>query len=455
MRAFVLALAQQCALAFERAQLYEATDRARREAEEANRAKSQFLATMSHEIRTPINAALGYAELLTLGLAGPVTEQQKDYLGRLRLSSQHLLGLVNEVLDLSKAEAGQMTVACEPARTGDAVAAATAITLPLAQTKGIRLVDQSAGGPGAPYVGDEQRVRQIVVNLLSNAVKFTPAGGSVIVACDTTPQAPPSPHLSGRGPWAYIRVEDTGMGIAPDEQERVFEPFVQAEAGLTRTAGGTGLGLTISRRLARLMGGELTVESRVGAGSAFTLWLPAGVAADALRGAAGGPPLRGDPPRAEGLAAVGAFLRERLERVVEDYVERIRRDPFFPADVRQLPSAKIEDHGITFLGDLAQSLVAIEETGGPQSDILRDGTEIQRFISELHGQQRHRLAWTEAQLARDYEHLTDAVEAVVRRRGSDGAPEIETAIRVLGQLVTAAAAAARRAIRHASQSAAP
>ena len=453
MRAFVLALAQQCALAFERAQLYEATDRARREAEEANRAKSQFLATMSHEIRTPINAALGYAELLTLGLAGPVTEQQKDYLSRLRLSSQHLLGLVNEVLDLSKAEAGQMTVAAEPARTGDAVAAATAITLPLAQAKGIRLVDQSAGDPGVPYVGDEQRVRQILVNLLSNAVKFTPAGGSVTIECDRARQAPPSPHLSGRGPWAYIRVEDTGMGIASDEQERVFEPFVQAEAGLTRTAGGTGLGLTISRRLARLMGGELTGESRVGAGSAFTLWLPAGTAAGVLRAdAAGGQPLRGDPPRAEGLAAVGAFLRERLERVVEDYVERVRRDPFFPADVREMAAAKIEDHAITFLGDLAQSLVAIEDTGGPQSDILRDGTEIQRFIAELHGQQRHRLAWTEAQLARDYEHLLDAVEAVVRRRGPDGAAEIETAVRVLGQLVAVAAAAARRAFRHASQS---
>ena len=456
-RAFMLALAQQCALALERAQLYAAAERARHEAEEANRAKSQFLATMSHEIRTPINAALGYAELLALGLAGPVTEQQQDYLGRLRTSSQHLLGLINEVLDLSKAEAGQMTVVREPAMTGGAVGAAVTITLPLADGKGIRLVDQGAGEPGIPYVGDEQRVRQIVVNLLSNAVKFTPPGGSVTVTCDTAAEAPASPHLSGRGPWAVIRVEDTGMGIAAGEQERVFEPFVQAEAGLTRTAGGTGLGLTISRRLARLMGGELTVQSRAGAGSTFTLWLPAGAPAEAP---AGSQPLRVEPPRPEGLAAVGAFLRERLERVLEDYVERLRHEPALPPDVREMPTAKLEDHGITFLGDLAQCLVAIEETGGLHSDILRDGTAIQRFISELHGQQRHRLGWTEAQLARDYDHMTAALEAMVRRRVPDGAapgggPEIETAVRVLRQLIGVAAAAAHRAFRHASQTAAP
>jgi signal transduction histidine kinase len=304
-------------------------DAARRAAEAANRAKGDFLATMSHEIRTPINAALGYAELMQLGLAGPVTEQQKEYLGRLRLSSQHLLGLVNEVLDLSKAEAGQMTVAHEPAMTGEAIAAATALTLPLADTKGVRLVDRRPGEPGVPYVGDEQRVRQILVNLLSNAVKFTPPGGVVTVACDTAREAALAGAPSGPGPWAYIRVEDTGMGIAPEEQERVFDPFVQAEPGLTRTAGGTGLGLTISRRLARLMGGDLTVESRPGAGSAFTLWLPAG-GADAARAAPSLQLLRDAPPRPEGLAAAGAFLRERLERVLEDYVERVRRDPTLP-----------------------------------------------------------------------------------------------------------------------------
>ena len=451
MRAFMMALTQQCALAFERAQLYAATERARQEAEEANRAKSQFLATMSHEIRTPINAALGYAELMVLGLAGPVTEQQKDYLGRLRMSSQHLLGLVNEVLDLSKAEAGQMTVAREPAMTGEAVAAAVTITLPLAEAKGIRLIDERAGEPGVPYVGDQQRVRQIVVNLLSNAVKFTPPGGNVTISCDTAPQAPSSAHLSGRGPWANIRVEDTGVGIAPDEQERVFAPFVQAEAGLTRTAGGTGLGLTISRRLARLMGGELTVESRPGAGSTFTLWLPGGGPTEAMRDASGVQPLRAEPTKPEGLAAIGAFLRERLERVLEDYVERVRKDTSFPPELQTTPAAKIEDHGISFFGDLAQSLVVIEETGGPQSDILRDGTEIQRFISELHGQQRHRMGWTEAHLARDYEHQSDALEGMVRRRAPEATGEVETSVRVLRHLMALAAAAARRAYRHASQ----
>jgi hypothetical protein len=184
----------------------------------------------------------------------------------------------------------------------------------------------------------------------------------------------------------------------------------------------------------------------------FTLWLPGGGATDAAaREASGVQPLRAEPTRPEGLAAVGAFLRERLERLLEDYVERVRNDPTLPPDVRTMAAAKIEDHGITFLGDLAQSLVAIEETGGPQSDILRDGTEIQRFISELHGQQRHRLGWTEAQLARDYEHQADALEAMVRRQAAESTREVETAVRVLRHLITLAAIAGRRAYRHASQ----
>jgi Signal transduction histidine kinase len=299
-------------------------------------------------------------------------------------------------------------------------------------------------------VGDEQRVRQIVVNLLSNAVKFTPPGGTVTISCEMRQQAAASTHLTGPGPWACIRVEDTGMGIASDEQERVFEPFVQAEARLTRTAGGTGLGLTISRRLARLMGGELTVESRVGAGSTFTLWLPGG-ATDAPSEREIVQPLRAEPPRPEGLAAIGAYLRARLERVLEDYVERVRRDSTFPPTVRTMTAAQIEDHGITFCADVAQSLVAIEETGGPQSEMLRDGTAIQRFVSELHGQQRARLGWTEAQLTRDFEHLADAIEFVVRRSVAEASGETETAVRVLRQLIAVAATAAHRAFRHASQ----
>jgi hypothetical protein len=164
--------------------------------------------------------------------------------------------------------------------------------------------------------------------------------------------------------------------------------------------------------------------------------------------------LRAAHPRPEGLAAVGAFLRERLERVLEDYVGRIRRDPSYPPDTATMPAARIEDHSVTFLGDLAQCLVAIDETGGLESDILRDGTAIQRFVAELHGRQRHRLGWTEAHLARDYEHQADAVEALVRRRAPAVAAETETGVRVVRQLIALAAAAARRAFRHAAQAAA-
>jgi signal transduction histidine kinase len=176
------------ALALENAQLHRGVlERAEEDA--TNRAKSEFLATMSHEIRTPINAIVGYTELLALGLAGPISTQQRDFLHRIRLSGSHLIGLVSEVLDLAKAEANELVVAREPALTAPAVAGAMSLTLPAAQSKGVRLID---GSPDAvvTYVGDEQRVRQVLVNLLSNAVKFTPRGGSVTVMCGRSADAP-------------------------------------------------------------------------------------------------------------------------------------------------------------------------------------------------------------------------------------------------------------------------
>jgi PAS domain S-box-containing protein len=463
------------AAAAQRERLLAESEAAREAAEVASRARGEFLATMSHELRTPLNAIGGYTELLALGVAGPVTEQQRDYLARLRASSRHLLGLVNEVLDLAKSEAGEMTVAREPGMTGPVVAAALSLVHPQAEAKGIRLVDGREGGAGIAYVGDEARVRQILVNLLTNAVKFTPSGGRITISCeavtgqaaagrapsgDGAPGSAPGSAPLGDGPWAAVRVEDTGVGIAPAEQERVFEPFHQVEAGHTRAQGGTGLGLAISRRLARLMGGDLTLESQPGAGSTFTLWLAADTRPDSTGEEAGGAPattadatvgeaLRAPAPPPAGLAAAGAFLRERLERVLEDYVARLRRDPALPPSVRTMPAAELEDHGITFLGDLVQSLVAIEQAGGAGSDIVRDGTEIQRLVAELHARQRARLGWTEAQLARDFAHHADALEAMARRRTAATPAETETAVRVLRQLVDGAAGAARRAFRHA------
>jgi signal transduction histidine kinase len=250
-------------------------EEARRAAEHASHVKSQFLATMSHEIRTPINAIIGYTELLDLGIAGTLTDGQRAQLARIRASGRHLVGLIDDVLDLSKVEAGQMAVELSPGVAGDAVDTALSLVRPQAAAKAIQLAGVCQGDTNAPYVGDEARVQQILINLLSNAVKFTPSRGHVSVRCGTSNTGPLLASADGGGRWTHFTVEDTGIGIPGDKIESIFQPFTQVESGYTRTHGGTGLGLTISRRLARLMGGDLTVESHEGDGSRFTLWLPA------------------------------------------------------------------------------------------------------------------------------------------------------------------------------------
>jgi signal transduction histidine kinase len=262
-------------------------ERARAEADEANRAKSSFLANMSHELRTPINAVMGYAELLTMGVTGPVTPNQQAQLERIRVSSAHLLTLIDDILDVAKVEAGHMTVEHAREPVAEVVAEALALVGLQAQAGALTLQDECGASP-AHYMGDRARVRQIVVNLLSNAVKFTPAGGRVTIRCGTTGRPNPDARLAGAGPWTFLAVEDTGIGIPPGQLPRIFQPFVQAEEGHTRTRGGTGLGLTISRQLARLMGGDLTATSSEGTGSRFVLWLPAvtaeaGALDDAIR----------------------------------------------------------------------------------------------------------------------------------------------------------------------------
>lgn len=246
---------------------------ARAEADEANRAKSFFLANMSHELRTPINAVIGYTQLLNMGLTGPVTPEQQAQLGRIRASSAHLLSLIDDILDLAKVEAGHMTVEHAREPVADVVAEAVALVRLQAEAGDLTLESQCRDSR-VMYVGDRDRVRQILVNLLSNAVKFTGAGGRVTIRCGTTATPEPRAQLAGSGPWTYLSVEDTGIGIAAGQLPRIFQPFIQAEEGHTRTKGGTGLGLTISRQLARLMGGDLTVTSSEGSGSCFVVWLP-------------------------------------------------------------------------------------------------------------------------------------------------------------------------------------
>ena len=235
--------------------------------ESANRTKSEFLATLSHELRTPLNAIGGYTELIELGVAGTVTEDQRSYLARIRTSQQHLLAIINDLLNYSRSEAGQLTYAIRPVSLHDVVESALPMMVPQARAKGIH-VDHGPCPANVDAWADEQKVEQIVLNLLSNAVKFTPREGDVSVSCGVE---------SDR---ATITVKDTGPGVPPEKAEAIFEPFVQLGRTLTSQQEGTGLGLAISRDLARAMGGDLTVEPVAGGGACFTLVLPAVLKAD-------------------------------------------------------------------------------------------------------------------------------------------------------------------------------
>ena len=266
-------LARRTAVAIDNSLIFRSSIALRIEAEAASSAKSDFLAKMSHEIRTPINAMIGYAELIQMGVSGATTEAQTKQLGRIRSSGEHLISLVDEILDLAKIEAGRMAVEPRVAVVGEAAESALALIRPQASRKGVDVGSAPDGDLTATYVGDPQRVQQILANLLSNAIKFTPAGGRVSIDCGMAERTDET-AADGVTEWARITVHDTGIGIAEDDVERIFQPFVQVESGYTRAHGGTGLGLTISRSLAQMMGGDLTVESLVGRGSEFTLWLP-------------------------------------------------------------------------------------------------------------------------------------------------------------------------------------
>ena len=279
-RLFFSAFADQCAQALERARLYadaaaarDAAERAQHEAEDANRAKSDFLAVMSHELRTPLNAIGGYAELMELGIHGPITGEQLNALERIQRSQRHLLGLINGVLNYSRVEAGAVHYDIADVPLDETLASCEALIAPQVRSKGLALVNADCP-PRATVRADREKLQQIVLNLLSNAVKFTAPGGRVEIVCALLPNGLTS-----------VRVSDTGRGIPPAQIERVFQPFVQVDAGLTRTAEGVGLGLAISRDLARGMGGDLTVESEPGRGSAFTLLVPSADGATVSRSA--------------------------------------------------------------------------------------------------------------------------------------------------------------------------
>ena len=238
----------------------EKTELAMAQVDAANRAKSQFLANMSHELRTPMNAIIGYTELMLDETYGPITPKMRDIHQRVERNGRHLLGLINEVLDLSKIEAGQFKLTPGEFSLSDMASSAVSSVESLAREKGLKLYVTAP--PKLPIAyGDERRLSQVLLNLVGNAIKFTDSGEVEI-------------RVEQEGEHFTVAVRDTGPGIAPHDQQRIFEEFQQADTSLTRAKGGTGLGLAIARRIVDLHGGSLAVASTPGAGSTFTFTLP-------------------------------------------------------------------------------------------------------------------------------------------------------------------------------------
>lgn len=255
-------LADRCAMALANAQLYREADALRAAADVANRTKSAFLANMSHELRTPLNVIGGYAELMEMGAQGPVTAEQQVGLARIKSSQQHLLALISDILNFVRTESGRMEYHFAEVPV-DAAMTDVADLLDRAVKDRELTLNRRPGDSGALVWADPGRLRQILMNLVMNAVKYTPLGGGVVTLSSTVTRDS-----------VIIQVDDVGPGIPSEKLETIFEPFVQLTSGMTNRQGGVGLGLAISRDLARAMQGDLTVSSIVGVGSRFTLSLP-------------------------------------------------------------------------------------------------------------------------------------------------------------------------------------
>jgi PAS domain S-box-containing protein len=254
-------LAHRAAIAIENARLHEAAIEARRQAEEANRAKTDFLATMSHELRTPLNAISGYTSLLQLGIKGPLTDDQQEFLRRIDRSGRYLLSLIQDVLSFAKLETGHVEFTVSEIPVEPVLTEMESLLLPQIRDAGLTL-DIAECSPSVRVVADAERLRQIMLNLLGNAVKFTPRGGCIRVECVEEASE------------VRIMVRDTGIGIPPDKRDAIFAPFVQLQREASGSQAGAGLGLAISRDLVRGMSGDLLVDSDIGRGSTFTVVLP-------------------------------------------------------------------------------------------------------------------------------------------------------------------------------------
>jgi len=252
--------AEQAVIAIENVRLFKELEAANRDLKAASQHKSEFLANMSHELRTPLNAIIGFSEVLSERLFGDLNTKQDEYLKDIHASGQHLLSLINDILDLSKIEAGRMELELAEFHLPQAIENALVLVRERALRRGITL-EQSIDSRLGEIPGDERKIKQVLLNLLSNAIKFTPEGGRIEV------------HAKPVNGSVEVSVTDTGVGIAPEDQEAIFEEFRQVGTA-DKMVEGTGLGLALSRKFIELHGGRIWVESQVGAGSTFTFTLP-------------------------------------------------------------------------------------------------------------------------------------------------------------------------------------
>jgi signal transduction histidine kinase len=267
--------ATQSVLAIQNARLFREIEEKGRQLEAASRHKSEFLANMSHELRTPLNAIIGFSEVMLDRMFGEVNEKQVEYLEDILSSGRHLLSLINEILDLSKIEAGRMELELSAFDLPQTLENALTLVRERATRREIRL-DLALDDRLGEFIGDERKIRQVLLNLLSNAVKFTPEGGRIGVAAVLADGA------------VQIAVSDTGIGIAPEDQEAIFEEFRQVGGDYARKQEGTGLGLTLAKKFVELHGGKIWVESAVGKGSTFTFTLPLSLISPSPEGGSGG-----------------------------------------------------------------------------------------------------------------------------------------------------------------------
>jgi signal transduction histidine kinase/ActR/RegA family two-component response regulator/HAMP domain-containing protein len=319
----------------ERARAEETLQRSKEEAESANRTKSAFLASMSHELRTPLNAIIGYSEILEEDLSDLGEEQMVADVDKIRRSGKHLLGVINDVLDLSKIEAGKMDLYLETFDVAALVDEVTATVRPMVERGGNALVARADGELGQMRA-DASKVRQALLNLLSNSAKFTEAG---TVTLDVRRSE------TERGAWVTMAVTDTGIGLSPEQLTQLFQPFTQVDSSPTRRYGGTGLGLVISRDFCRLMGGEIGVESELGRGSTFTIRLPAVVADPGA-----------DSPAGRAASAAGASVLV----VDDDPAVRELLQRFLSGDGYRVATAADGDEGLRVARALGPRVIVLD-----------------------------------------------------------------------------------------------